>query len=73
MDKQHMEMVTLSQEYQVMIPVDVRESLELRSGQRLQIIAYRNRIELVPLKPISALRGFLSGIDTTVTREADCL
>ncbi|MCB0106753.1 MAG: AbrB/MazE/SpoVT family DNA-binding domain-containing protein [Caldilineaceae bacterium] len=68
-----MEMVTLSQEYQVMIPVDVRESLELRSGQRLQIIAYRNRIELVPLKPISALRGFLSGIDTTVTREADCL
>jgi hypothetical protein len=41
------------------------------SGQKIQMIAYRNRIELIPIKPIAQMRGFLKGIDTEVIREGD--
>jgi hypothetical protein len=37
----------------------------------MQVINYANRIELVPVKKIKAMRGFLKGIDTTVVREKD--
>ena len=41
------------------------------SGQKVQIMAYQNRIELIPLKPMKNLRGLLKGIDTDVERESD--
>jgi hypothetical protein len=34
------------------------------SGQKIQMIACRNRIELILLKPITQMRGFLKGIET---------
>jgi len=66
-----METVTISRKFQVVIPRAVRESLGIKSGQKVQVILYNNRIELVPLKPIKKTRGFLKGIDTSVQREAD--
>jgi len=68
-----METVTLSSKFQVVIPATVRKSLAMTPGQKIQVIVYRNRIEMIPLKPISAMRGFVAGIDTTVEREADRL
>ena len=66
-----METVTISPKYQVVIPRKVREQMDLRPGQVVQVIVYENRIELVPVKPIQDLRGFLRGIDTSVEREPD--
>ena len=66
-----MGVVKLSPKYQVVIPRDVRESLHLVPGQMMQVIAYGNRIELLPFRDIREMRGFLKGIDTTVEREAD--
>jgi len=37
----------------------------------VQVIAHGNRIEMVPVRSLSEMRGFLSGIDTTVERESD--
>ena len=37
------------------------------------MIMYGNRIEMIPLKELSEMRGFLKGIDATVTREPDRL
>ena len=68
-----METVTISPKYQVVIPRKVREQIGLRPGQVMQVFAYENRIELVPVRPIQDLRGFLQGIDTSVEREADRL
>jgi AbrB family looped-hinge helix DNA binding protein len=65
--------VKLSSKYQVVIPSDVRESLHLVPGQMMQVIAYGNRIELLPTRDITEMRGFLKGIDTTVAREVDRL
>ena len=66
-----MEAVKLSSKYQVVIPRKVRESLHLVPGQTMQVIAYGNRIELLPVRDIAEMRGFLKGIDLAVEREAD--
>jgi AbrB family looped-hinge helix DNA binding protein len=65
--------VTLSPKFQVVIPKPVRDKLSLSPGQRIQVVAYDGRIELIPLRPIKEMRGFLKGIDTRVEREADRL
>jgi len=66
-----MSSVKISPKYQVVIPKKVRESLKLKPGQRLQVIQYKNRIELIPERKISDMRGFLKGIDTKVERGKD--
>lgn len=63
--------VTISPKYQVVIPKAIREQLGLSPGQKIQAIAYGDRIELIPLRPIRESRGFLKGIDTRVEREGD--
>jgi AbrB family looped-hinge helix DNA binding protein len=68
-----METVTVSPKYQVVIPRKVRERLDIRPGQKVQVIIHAGRIELIPLKPIKEMRGFLRGIDTTIEREDDRL
>lgn len=63
--------VTLSSKYQVVIPKELRELLGLRQGQNVQVIAYENRIELIPVRRMKDLRGFLPGLDTKVKRDPD--
>lgn len=66
-----MNTVTLSPKYQVVIPREIREKLGLKPGQKIQVMVNDGRIEMIPLKPISELRGFLKGIDTVIDREDD--
>jgi AbrB family looped-hinge helix DNA binding protein len=66
-----MDTVTISPKYQVVIPKAIREQLGLRAGQKIQAMVYQDRIELVPVRPVRELKGFLRGIDTTVPRERD--
>jgi AbrB family looped-hinge helix DNA binding protein len=68
-----METVTVSPKFQVVIPRAIRQSLGLRPGQKIQVILYHDTIELIPVKPVDKMRGFLTGIDTTVEREPDRL
>ena len=68
-----METVTISPKFQVVIPKGIRERLKLRSGQKVQAILYDDRIELVPVRPAKALKGFVKGIDTTIARDDDRL
>jgi len=66
-----MQTVTVSPKYQVVIPKNIRDALKLRPGQKMRVIEYDGRIELIPDRDISELRGFLKGIDTRVGREKD--
>ena len=63
--------VTVSPKFQVVIPKEVREAMGIYSGQKIQILTYQNRIELIPLKPMREMKGFLEGMDTDLQRDDD--
>jgi AbrB family looped-hinge helix DNA binding protein len=68
-----METVSVSSSFQVVIPRRIREALGIRPGQKMQVIQYGDRIEIIPLRSAQELRGFLKGIDTSVERDVDRL
>jgi len=66
-----MQTVTVPPKFQVVIPRHLRESMHLRPGQKLQVVEYQGRIELIPDREISDLRGFVKGINTDFEREKE--
>ncbi len=66
-----METVTVSPKYQIVIPKAVRQLLGIRAGQKMTVIAYDNRIVLIPSRPIQKARGLLREMDTSIEREED--
>ena len=68
-----MQTVTVSPKYQVVIPRAIRQALHLRPGQKMQVVEYGGRIEFIPERDITELRGFLKGINTEFKREEDRL
>jgi AbrB family looped-hinge helix DNA binding protein len=66
--------VTVSPKYQIVIPKAVREKYSLRPGDKVEVIELDGRIELVPIRPVKALKGFIKGLKNTFERESDrCL
>ena len=65
-----MDTVTVSTKYQVVIPREIRASLGIKPGSKFQVLRYDNRIELIPVKPLREMRGFLRGMDTAIERKA---
>ncbi len=63
--------VTVSPKFQIVIPKEIRESMGIVAGQKVQIMSYQGRIEVIPLKSMKEMRGFLKGIDTSVVRDED--
>ena len=63
--------VTVSPKFQVVIPREVRDSLQLHPGQKMQVIEYNGRIEMIPERDITELQGFLKGINPEFNREKD--
>jgi AbrB family looped-hinge helix DNA binding protein len=51
--------VTVSPKYQVVIPKNIRDALHLHPGQKMKVMEYNGRIELIPDRDISELKGFL--------------
>ena len=68
-----MNTVTLSPKFQVVIPQPVRDILKLKAGQKLQVFALGGRIEIVPMKPMKEMRGFLKDMNRDFEREPDRL
>jgi len=68
-----METSTVSTKYQVVIPKKVRKQLGIKVGQKVQILPYNGRIEIIPIESIKKARGFLKRIDTKIEREKDRL
>ena len=66
-----MQQVRVSPKFQVVIPKAVRESLGIQPGQRLQVVPYGERIELLPVREIGEMKGFLLGMDPMFEREPD--
>jgi AbrB family looped-hinge helix DNA binding protein len=67
-----MPVVTVSPKFQVVIPKEVREKLNLRPGQKVEAFAVGNRVELVPVEPIRTFRGAFPNLPP-LDREPDRL
>ena len=65
--------VTVSPKYQVVIPKDVRESMGIEPGQKIQVLVFKNRIELIPMQTIKKLRGIAQGVDVPFQRDENRL
>lgn len=63
--------VTISSKYQLVVPKAARDALQLEPGQKLQVLVYEGRLELVPVRDLKTVRGFLRGIETSVPRDGD--
>jgi len=66
-----METVKVSPQFHVVFPREIRQSLGIRPGQQLQVLVYYGRAELIPLREMKEMRGFLRGIETTIERDQD--
>ena len=66
-----MQSVTVSPKFQVVIPRPIRDRLRLQPGQKMRVIEYSGRVEFIPERDISELRGFVKGINTSFKREED--
>ncbi len=62
---------TLSSKFQITIPVEARRMLGLQAGRSLEVRVKRDRIELVPQEPTSALVGLMRGQSSVVPRDGD--
>lgn len=66
-----MAQVTISPKFQVVIPREIRDRLELEPGQKVQALLFDNRIEFIPVRSARSMRGFLKGMNTTIPRDDD--
>ena len=61
-----MQTVTLSSKFQIVIPRSIREQLQLMPGKKFRVIGYADRVELIPVRRVEMMRGFLRGLDTKI-------
>ena len=66
-----MDAVTVSPKYQIVIPRSVRERMRIRPADRLQVISFDDRIQLIPVRPMRSMRGFLKGLDPLFGRDKE--
>jgi AbrB family looped-hinge helix DNA binding protein len=64
-----MQTVTLSTKYQLVIPRDVRQRLELEPGTKLTVLEKGGIVYLVPERPIDDMRGIAKGTTRKALRE----
>jgi AbrB family looped-hinge helix DNA binding protein len=68
-----MESVSISSKYQVVIPKEIRKQMGLKPGERVIMITFGGRIEIIPSRDLKKMRGILKGIDSAIPREEDRL
>ena len=66
-----MNQVTVSPKYQIVIPRKIRESMKIRPGQKLIMVAEERSIRLLPERSMKELRALLREIPGEFEREPD--
>ena len=66
-----MNVVKVSPKFQIVIQEEVRKNMGIKAGEKIQVIQYGDRIELIPVRSIKEMRGICKGMDTNIEREAD--
>lgn len=64
-----MNTVTISPKFQIVIPQEIRKRIDLQPGEKLPVISFDDRIELIPIRPMREMKGFLKEFDPHFERE----
>jgi AbrB family looped-hinge helix DNA binding protein len=57
-----MEALTISSEYRVVIPKEVRKQFHLKPGQKILVIPYNRTLRVTMIPPIKKARGMLKRV-----------
>ena len=63
--------VTVSSKFQIVIPREIRDLLKIKPGQKLQMIAIGDRVEMVRVPSLKEMRGILKGAVNDFQRGED--
>src|SRR5690606_12148639 len=63
--------VTVSSKYQLVIPQEIREALDISPGQKLQFMRIGRSVRLVPVESLGDLEGAGPGMPTQGFREKE--
>ncbi len=63
--------LTVSPKYQIAIPKEVRESIHIKAGQKLDLMIVGDTIRLVPVRSIKEMFGKFPEIKGDIEREED--
>jgi AbrB family looped-hinge helix DNA binding protein len=66
-----MSVVTVSSKFQVVIPVEVRDKMNLKPGQKVIVVEKDGVVHMIPAKPLKEMRGFVKGVNTENLREEE--
>jgi AbrB family looped-hinge helix DNA binding protein len=66
-----MDTTIVSSKFQIVIPRKIREKFNLKPGQRITFIPYRNSLRLVIVPSIDSAYGLLAGMDAEIIREEE--
>lgn len=66
-----MQAVTISPKYQIAIPKQIREKLNIKPGERFILMSIGERIEMIPERKMEDLHGVLDGMDADPEREKE--
>ena len=66
-----METITISSKFQIVIPKKIRQQFDLKPGQKLVFIPYKNTLRVVIVPAIEEAYGFLEGIDPSIARDEE--
>jgi AbrB family looped-hinge helix DNA binding protein len=65
-----MAIVSVSPRFRIVIPLVVRQRLNLKPGDKLTVVEFNGVVRLVPLHPPSRFRGIAKGVLPEVENEA---
>ncbi|HEX2225385.1 MAG TPA: AbrB/MazE/SpoVT family DNA-binding domain-containing protein [Thermoanaerobaculia bacterium] len=61
--------VRVSPEYEISLPLSVREEAGIQAGMDLEVLVTERGVRLVPIRPLAELRGLVRRDDTVPVRD----
>ena len=55
----------------MVIPLAIREKWGIKPGQKVRLVLFDNRLEVIPVRTIKEARGFLKGMSSQIDREEE--
>jgi AbrB family looped-hinge helix DNA binding protein len=66
-----MTFTTVSSKYQIVIPKEIHEHMNIKPGQKLQLVEINGRIVIIQVMPIESYRGMFPNFDTSNYRDEE--